>query len=276
MKKVLKIIGLVILIALVGFGVVMWFWMRPVINFEESKVPKDLITSQFIDLDGVYMISKFRSGAGHDYSHGALDSETCRSMKHYFNTSKYQVNGRPLRSQPTETEPNINIYAPFDGKITDVRAEHIGTQIHIASNKYPYYIRIFHMDLLPEFKKGTEVKSGQLIGTIGPRDGTDFAVEANTLKGTVYLSMFEVMTDSVFEPFAKMGFKREDFIVSKEYRDAHPFKCGGVQTNSLNKADETFQHEKNRSWTEDFVYLREDPYPQPGQSEVRVGPPERP
>ncbi len=63
--------------------------------------------------------------------------------------------------------------------------------------------------------------------------------------------------------------------MSKEYRDEHPFTCGGKQTNSVNKASETFQHSNGRSWTEDYVYIREDPYPQPGEKEVHIGPPER-
>ncbi|MBI2019863.1 peptidoglycan DD-metalloendopeptidase family protein [Candidatus Daviesbacteria bacterium] len=273
----IKQVGLVLMV-IIGIVIAIGLYIfRPIINFDESKIPKDLVTSPFLDFDRIYAISKFRSGAGHDYSHGAINGETCRSMKHYFNMSRSQdpQTHRPIRSQPTEGEPNIKIYAPFDGKITSASAEHIGTQVHISSDKYPYYIRIFHMDLLPEFKSGSKVRSGEWIGTIGPKDGTDFAVEANTLQGTVYLSYFEVMTDQVFEQFKNLGFKREDFIISKEYRDAHPFRCGGVQTNPLNKTEETFQHEKNRGWMEDYIFVREDPYPQPGQSPVQIGPPQK-
>lgn len=281
MSKVIKIVGLVIAVVLIGFVVFMWNWMRPIINFQESKIPRDLITSQFIDFDRIYMISKFRSGAGHDYSHGALNGETCRSMKHYFNTSKYQdpQTYRPLRSQPTELEPNIKIYSPFDGTIKSVSPEHLGVQVHIFSSKYSsFYVRLFHVDLLSEFKPGSKVKSGEWIATIGPKDGTDFSAEAITLGGgVVYLSYFETMKDEVFAPFEKMGFKREDFIISKEYRDVHPFQCGGIQTNSLNSAKETFQHstDRNRNWTDDFVFLKPDPYPRPDQQSAPIGPPQR-
>lgn len=252
----LKIIGTILLLLIFILILAVWFWMKPIINFDETKIPADLITSQFIDLDRVYAISKFRSGAGHDFSQRAVNGETCRSMKHYFNY------GSPGRSKPTLDQPNIKIYAPFDGKITAISTEHTGVQVRISSNKYPYSARIFHIDLLPEFKSGSQVKSGQWIGTIGPKDGTDFSMEGRTLSlGTVYLSYFQAMTDRVFEPFAKMGYKKEDFIISREYRDAHPFRCGGVQTNSLNKSSETFQHEQNRGWQEDFIFLKEDPFP---------------
>lgn len=251
-----KIIGVVLLILFIILMLAVWFWMKQIIIFDETKIPTDLITSQFIDLDRVYAISKFRSGAGHDFSRGAVKDETCRSMKHYFN------NGSPGRSKSTPDQPNIKIYAPFDGKITSIKTEHTGVQVHILSNKYPYTARIFHIDLLPGFKSGSELKSGQWIGIIGPKDGTDFSIEGHTLSlGTVYLSYFQSMTVSVFEPFAKMGYQKEDFIISKEYRDAHPFRCGGTQTNPLNKSSETFQHEQNRSWQEDFIFLKEDPLP---------------
>lgn len=278
-KKIAKSIGLAVLVFIVGGIAFVWYMMRPVLSFNERNIPRNLITAQFIDFDRVYMISKFRSAAGHDFSHG-VKGETCRSMKHYFNVSKFnnaQDSQNRYRSQPTAQDPNINIYAPFDGKIKTIETGHTGMTVTIYPDKYPSYrVRIFHIDVLPGIKFGTHVKSGQQIGTIGPKDGTDFSVEAFSLtKGTILLSYFDVMTDEIFMSYADLGFRREDFVISKEYRNAHPFMCGVEQTNSLNKAEETFRHVKDRSWTEDYVYLREDPYPQPGQSAVRIGPPER-
>ena len=278
--SILKIIGLLVLVALVVFLAFVWFLMRPMLFFNESQIPRDLITSQFIDFDRVYMISAFRSGAGHDFSSGVI-GETCRSMKHYFNTSKFNASGDsqqgPYRSQPKASEPNIKIYAPFDGRIIEIDDSHTGVGVKISPDKHSsFLVRIDHVDLLPEFKFGTHVKSGQWIATIGPRDGVDFSVEATTLnKGNILLSYFEVMTDEVFKPYKDLGFQREDFIISKEYRDAHPFKCGGVQIHPLNKLEETFQHAKTRSQTEDYIYLKADPYPQPGWPEVHIGPPKR-
>src|SRR5437588_666737 len=75
LKIVAGLVGTLLLLFLV--------LMRPDPFFDPNHVPK-VITANFIDLSRVYDISKYRSGAGHDYS---LNGETCRSMKHYFNHS---------------------------------------------------------------------------------------------------------------------------------------------------------------------------------------------
>ena len=205
--------------------------MHPLLSFDPVKVPP--ITANPIDADKVFAVSQFRSGAGHDYSYGAWDGETCRSMKHYFNFGQNQQNGMPIRSTPGPGETNINIYAPFDGKIIANRAEHtpIGTQVHIASSKNPsYYVRLFHIDLSPSLKVGSAVKSGQLVGTIGPKDGMDVAYEANYKAGkVVYLSIFDYMTPEAFAPYAKLGFKPSDFVLSRAQADAKGYQCNGEQ-----------------------------------------------
>lgn len=45
----------------------------------DIKNPPKFIQADFVELDKVYVISKFRSGVGHDFS---LGDEKCRSMKH--------------------------------------------------------------------------------------------------------------------------------------------------------------------------------------------------
>src|SRR5437868_305990 len=87
------------------FGLLVLFFVvvvRPYPLFNANKVPK-IVTANFIDLDRVYAISRYRSGAGHDYS---VNGETCRSMKHYFNIGHNTVNGRPARTKPTPGHPN--------------------------------------------------------------------------------------------------------------------------------------------------------------------------
>src|SRR3954470_16470755 len=87
---------------------------RPSLRYSPDRPPLGLVTSNIIDLDRVFDISKFRSGAGHDYSYAS--GEDCRSMKHYFgHAHTYGADRKPTRSQATATDPAINIYAPFDG-----------------------------------------------------------------------------------------------------------------------------------------------------------------
>lgn len=275
MPKVVKITGLVVLLLLIVSGVAFWNWQRPMLSFDDSKIPYGLVTAIPMEFEKIYAISKFRSASGHDYSYGTFDGETCRSMKHYINIGRNQdpETHMPLRSQPTVEEPNIKIFAPFDGTIDSVSQEQtpIGKQVRIRSKNYPYfYARLFHIDLLPEFKQGSEVKSNVQIATVGPKDGTDVSIEANSFKGSIYLSMFEVMTDQAFAPFSQKGYKRKDFIITKEYRDAHRLSCGGSHNN------EGFVREQDYDWHIDFIFLKEDPFPEynQGSKPIHIGPPQ--
>lgn len=258
--KWIRILGIALAAVVILFTILLAGFcvkFHPVFSFNPKNVPP--ITANPINSSRVFAISYFRSDAGHDYSADSWDGETCRSMKHYFNWDQYTVNNVPVRSKPAGNETNINIYAPFDGTIIANEKEQvpIGTQVHIASAKNPsYYVRIFHMDLLPRLKVGSRVRSGQLIGTVGPMDGIDVSYEAMTFGGkTVYLSIFQYMTDEAFAPYAKLGFNRTDFILTKEQADAKKYQCNGEQ----------FVRPKN-FWSrysdqlEGYVSLKENPY----------------
>ena len=76
--------------------------VKDLVAWADADLP-DFITSSHIDIGNVATVSKFRSGAGHDFS----DSyETCCSMKHYFRTVDYY--GKRF------TQP---IYSPVDGVV---------------------------------------------------------------------------------------------------------------------------------------------------------------
>ncbi len=224
------IVGAVAAIVVV-MGLAYLKFMHPLFSFDSNQVPA--ITANPVQADKIFAVSLFRSGAGHDYSYSAWDGESCRSMKHYFNFGQNTVNNLPVRSQPGPGETNINIYAPFDGKITANTSEQtpIGTQVHIASAKNSaYFVKLFHIDLLPGLKVGSSVTSGQLVGTIGPKDGTDVSYEANYQFGKViYLSIFDYMTPTAFAPYAQLGFKPSDFVLSRAAADAKGYKCNGEQ-----------------------------------------------
>ncbi len=254
----IKKISILILALIVGLTAIGYVMVHPLFYFNPNDVPA--ITANPIDADRVFSISKFRSDAGHDYSFKAWDGETCRSMKHYFNWGQDSVNNMPVRSNPTPGHPDINIYAPFNGRITAVDPEQInlGKQVHIASDKNPsFYVRIFHVDLLPGLAVGSHVTSGEKIATIGPMDGIDVSYEAFTIFGkTVYLSIFQYMTPQAFAPYAKLGYKPSDFILSRSQADALGYQCGDNQQfirppgfyNGINPQ------------TEGYVTIRPNPY----------------
>lgn len=186
-------------------------------NDTESKydinslgIPK-FINNDFIELFKVIRISKFRSGAGHDYSD---DFESCRSMKHYYSLDSSWA--------PTNTF-NSNIYSPLKGKIDKLEKENSGNsyQIWIKSEEYPAFnIILFHVNISNSIKFGMKINAGEMIGTV---TGTDIAVIVNTLEGIRYISYFDIMTDNLFTQYQNRGINdRNEIIISKEIRDANP------------------------------------------------------
>ncbi len=261
--KALKIIGLAILVLIAGM-VISFFVFAPsmLLTFDPLGVPP--ITANPVQLDQIFAISLFRSGIGHDYSFNSWDGETCRSMKHYFNWSQINNNNRPVRSQPSPGHPTINVYAPFDGTIIADEPEtshQLGRQIHIASAKNPaYFVRLFHIDLLPTLHVGSRVKSGRLVGTIGPKDGMDVSYEAQLFPGKeVFLSIFDYMTPQAFAPYAAKGFKPSDFILSRTQADAKNYQCNGEQ---FTKGDQIEGQSTPATEFNGYVKLGNNPYEQ--------------
>lgn len=259
--KKLKIAVLSVMILAVALLAFMLspFSPRPLLlSYNSSKVPA--ITANPVDASRVFQISYFRSDAGHDFSNSAWDGETCRSMKNYINWSQYQVNGQPVRSTPTAGNPNINVYAPFDGKIISAVSERtpIGRQIHIASAKNPaFQVVLFHIDLISSLHVGSKISSGQRIGTIGPMDGMDIAYEAQLWNfKTVYMSIFSYMTPQAFAPYANLGYKPSDFVLTRAQADAKHYKCNGEQF--VRPTD--FLSNMTKAETEGYVVLRPNPY----------------
>ena len=85
-----------------------------------SAEPPSILTHPLTDIGMIREISKFRSGAGHDFSYdasfpfGATDAtEPPSSMKHYL---------APLESlsDALGDQETVPVYAPLDGEITRV------------------------------------------------------------------------------------------------------------------------------------------------------------
>ena len=103
---------------------------RATFDVDRLGIPQ-FITHNYIELAKIEDISRFRSGAGHDYSDSV---ESCRSMKHYF---------RPARSVDAAT---IRIYSPVEGEVISVTAEWAGVQIAIRPKSHPAFrVILFHV-----------------------------------------------------------------------------------------------------------------------------------
>lgn len=184
-------------------------------DIKEQGIPK-FVETNYIELDKIQQISRFRSSEGHDYS----DSfEHCRSMKHYFQP-KYNIDWS-----------TVKIYSPVSGTIKKVYEEWAGTQLEISSDAYPAFrFIIFHLKLSIQFNVGDKVTSGDQIGThIGSQTMSDIAVSVNEAGNKRRLiSYFEVIADDLFIEFASRGVNnRKDVIISQSERDSDPISCNG-------------------------------------------------
>lgn len=192
-----------------------WITLRDdIYDVDANGIPK-FTAVDYIELDKIYSISKFRSSVGHSYSD---NFESCRSMKHYFQT-KDEVDWSAIK-----------IFSPVQGTVSRIIEEWAGTQVQIKSAQYPTFnFIIFHINLANPLKVGDMINLGQQLGThIGSQTMSDLAVSVNTPKGWKLVSYFDVMTASIFLGYQARGVSsRDTMIISKEARDADTLTCNG-------------------------------------------------
>jgi len=183
-----------------------------------SKGIPRFVGTDYIELDKIGRISRFRSGEGHDFSD---DFESCRSMKHYF---------MPKEDVDWST---VKVFSPVNGTICSTNDEGLpnsGKQVRIKSEEYPaFYFVIFHVNLNNNFVAGEVVSAGQLLGFhVGSVTYSDIAVGVFTPTGNRLVSYFDVMTDTLLRGYMRRGLKSpSDIIITKEERDANSLTCDG-------------------------------------------------
>lgn len=196
-------------------------------DIDSLGLPK-FVNTNYIELNKITQLSKFRSSIGHEYSDVTQFNtssyrdpvtrriEGCSSMKHYF-------------MSPDDT---VKVYAPVSGVVSRMFDEAIGgTQVQITSDVQPAFtFTIFHVVLTPYLAEGDRVTEGQLLGHhTGTQTWSDIAVIVHTPGGYHLVSYFEVLTDAAFAPFKARGIASpSELAVSKEFRAANPFfSCAG-------------------------------------------------
>ena len=183
-------------------------------NFETNGIPI-FIYADYLELDKISQISKFRSSEGHDYSDAF---ESCRSMKHYFVPKSNDI------------AASIKIVSPVKGTISRLTEEWAGTQVEIQSKEYPdFHVIIFHINLIHPLALGDSISLNQVLGYhIGPQTWSDIAIGCTSTKGWKLVSYFDCLADSIFGHYKIRGISsRSDFIISKSDRDSHPNSCSG-------------------------------------------------
>lgn len=242
-----KIFIVIILLLIISVCIFIFNTMHMSFRTIDADNPPKFIQANVVDLSKVTMVSKFRSGAGHDFSSGS--DETCRSMKHYF----YNV-GPGERLQPPEKLPDPvegkdrTIVSPVDGKIDKIdRGDRkLNDEITIIARSQPHIrIRLQHVTPLAGIDNGP-VSAGQPVGVAG--QSFDIAMERiifPTMK-TQYISYFAAMSDGVFAEYQSNGVKdRDALVITRAQRDAKPLHCD----------NERFIPDPSVSFNEDFIYL---------------------
>jgi hypothetical protein len=180
--------------------------------------PPRVLSASYIDLSKIAQISRFRSTVGHSYTDG---SETCRSMKHYF--------------QPKSTVDwtDVDVYSPVTGSIAGIAPDGSwGSRVRILPRDVPMLdIQIFHVALSPHIVTGTWVEAGQRIGSHASANTySDIAMSIGPKEGGTLISYFETMTDAVFAQYQARGVaSRQAAIITEAERDADPVPCVGEQ-----------------------------------------------
>lgn len=193
--------------------------------------PFPFVDEDFIELEKIERISRYRSSVGADHSDLC---ERCRSMKHTF---------APVASH--RVNDDVELRAPVAGQITRVAREARGAstglenlRVEVRSSRVPDVTFVLsHVDVAAGVTVGALVEAGDLLGTarlvfpdLGETaEGVDIAVRLHTVWGARWVSWFDLVSDPVFAAYAARGVaSRSDLVISKSTRDADPLACSGA------------------------------------------------
>lgn len=180
--------------------------------------PPHVLPANYIDLSKIERLSRFRSTVGHSYTDG---SETCRSMKHYY---------QPKLSLDWQM---VDIYAPASGNVVGIAPDGaFGHRIRIRPRDLPILdIQIFHVNLDSGMVRDRWVEAGQHLGRHAS-SGTmsDIAMSIGPKEGGTLISYFDAMTDGLFAEYQARGIaSRDAAIITEAERDADPVPCVNEQ-----------------------------------------------
>lgn len=193
--------------------------------------PEVFVASDVTDLSMIKEVSLLRSSLDRSVPSAC---ESCRNMRHHYRPREEFIDNRV-----------VPIFSPVDGEVVAVRGEAFGEsegltnkQVRIRSTEHPEYTFILgHIDLAaPGVQPGDLVTAGEMLGharfffpdlllfTID----FDVTVRFNSLGGDRFVSIFELMTEQLFEDYTDRGIPtRAAFSISRGLRDAAPLECEG-------------------------------------------------
>jgi len=245
-----KIILAALAFAAIGVGIIV---ITPPKN---EELPELFTTANPLNLDQIRAISKYRSCEGHDYRGPNLAGETektPRSMKHYL----------MVKPEFRGTEGQVEVFAPFDGEIAEVRDEMAssGRQVWLTPNPNSssrWQFVFFHVLLNSGLKEGSAVIAGQRIGTVslargpdGATDNFDFALKLiRPFRQPALDTPFKHMAPEVLAEYRQRGASIDKLIVSKKERDGNP--CSVSSSSDGGKLDAIFV---SKTTADEYVWL---------------------
>ena len=201
-----------------------------VINAKNNKTaPQPVLTANFIDLDKVDRISKYRSCQGHTVV-PQESAESKRNMKHYI-----------VLKPEFEGTGNVPVYSPLDGVVTSIRSEPdkgLEGEVWLGVKGNDWDFSIQHLNIDSNIKGKQKVKAGDILGYVANR-GIDvvYGVGADSVKmidgryESPYQDLdspFNHMSDELFGLYQNnlmandKVITKDEFIYTKEFRDANP------------------------------------------------------
>lgn len=216
----------------------------------QNDLPPE-ITANFVNLDKIEKISRYRSCAGH-VTVPQDGREARRNMKHYF-WVKPEYN----------KSKTVEIYAPYDGYVADIRSDpndNLEGEIWISKQQIfalvpplgVWSFSVQHIDINPDLKLGDKVKAGELLGwlPVSEKRGDSFdivygksgfppkTIDNWTGPFADLDSVFNHMSDDAFAKYQQKGIVSKDaLIISKEERDQNPCVYQGQGPYFVNQED---------------------------------------
>jgi len=213
--------------------------------------PAPLLVANFVDLDKITRISKYRSCTGH-VTVPQNEQENKRSMKHYFEVKPEYVG--------TDA---VKIYSPYDGYVSVIRSEPgsgLEGELWIVPKRAlpmlpPFGVWQFsvqHIIIKKDFRLGSEVKAGEIIGYAAiPKSNRATFDIVYAKQGLIPKkidnwsspfadldSVFNHMSEEAFANYQQKGItSKEMLLISKEERDNKPCQYEGQGPYFINQED---------------------------------------
>ena len=217
------------------------------IKYNESLDPPELVAN-FVDINKVSKISKFRSCTGHT-TIPQDGKEMKRNMKHYITLYlEYKK------------ENVVEVYAPYDGYIALILNEEIWVAPVRKSllNILPinqWMFNVIHVKPKEGLAVGSQVKAGELIGFGTFLQYPEFDPGLDEVYGMMHIppkkidnwnspygklhSIFNHMSKEVLAEYEQKGVTQKNIIISQEERDRDPcvYRDGGPYFENSGSSD---------------------------------------